>query len=247
MAMVRNERHIAALALVAVIALAIGATFALADPAAPTALTPVTSTARDVSGLPAQSVQARGGNVTEVNIDALTQTRVWQGYYGNIAGEITLDNANNFTFYNWSIATVQGEVYASRNSAVTWANVNCSNSTQRDEENTYINRSSADGDSVTNTYSLTSHPAFSVGSFAVTANSCYSTYGFVANASQTANWSMVFLQDDSGPNGVVYASIINDSVVGFDSVAHDFQLLVPENENTGFIGTTLYYFWVELS
>ena len=34
---------------------------------------------------------------------------------------------------------------------------------------------------------------------------------------------------------------------GFDGAAHDFQLLVAENENAGFIGTTPYYFWVEMS
>jgi hypothetical protein len=58
---------------------------------------------------------------------------------------------------------------------------------------------------------------------------------------------MVLLHDDSNNNGIVYASIINDSVKGFDGATHDFQLLVAENENTGSIGTTPYYFWVELN
>jgi len=243
MKMERNERYIAAITIAVLAALALG-TAALADPGAPTALTTVQSSARNTSQLPAQSVDARGGNVTEVNIQALTQTSVWQGYYGSITGEITLDNANNFTFYNWSLATVRGEVYATRNAAITWGNANCSNTTQRDTEDVYVNRTSADGDSVVNTYSQTSHPAFSVGGFSVAANSCYSTYGFVNNASQGQNWSMVLLHDDTS---IIYASIINDSVMGFDGAAHDFQLLVAENENAGFIGTTPYYFWVEMS
>jgi len=239
-----NERYIAVLAIALALAFTLGASIVFADPNAPSTLTPITSSARNTSTQPAQSVDARGGNVTEVNIFALTQTRVWQGYYGAITGEITLDNGNNYTFYNWSMTTVSGEVYATRNATINWSGTNCSNSTQRTAEDTYIARAASDGDSVLNTYNLTTHPAFSVGSFSVTANSCYSTNGFVNNASQSANWSMVLLHDDYS---IIYASIINDSVIGFDGVAHDFQLLVAENENAGSIGTTPYYFWVELN
>ncbi len=238
-----NERYIAALAVALALAFALSASIASADPNAPTSLTTVQSSGRDLSSQAAQSINAQGGNVTEVNINALTQTRVWQGYYGNIDGEITLDNGNNVTFYNWSLTSVRGEVYATRSTTITWSNANCSNSTQRAAEDTYIGRLATDGDSVLNTYNLTNHTAFTVGSFSVAANSCYSTRGFMNNASQTVNWSMVLLHDDTN---IIYASIINDSAVGFDGATHDFQLLVAENENAGSIGTTPYYFWVEL-
>jgi hypothetical protein len=207
-------------------------------------VTPVQSSARNTSALPAQSVSAQGGNVTEINIQALTQTTAWQGYYGAVSGRITLDNGLNQTFYNWSLTAVRGEVYASRNATIVWSRVNCSNNSQRNAEDTYIGRASTDSDSVVNTFNLTTHTSFGVGGVTIAANSCYSTFGFVSNQTQATNWSQVLLNDNVS---TIYSTIINQSTKGFDGVNHDFQLLVAENENAGNIGTTPYYFWVELT
>ena len=64
----------------------------------------------------ASSYPAIAGNVTEINIDGFTTTQTWQGYYGNISGSIQLANADNKVMYNWSLASPQGEIYASTTS-----------------------------------------------------------------------------------------------------------------------------------
>jgi len=259
--MARNERHIAALVLVAVIALAIGATFAIADPLAPTTLTQTTSSARNISALPAQSVEARGGNVTEVNINALTQTRVWQGYYGNIAGEITLDNANNFTFYNWTAAEPRGQIYATLNTSIAWTGVTCFNFSNDSAafhltiEN-YYGITAPDVDGVNETYTATNHPAFQVG--ARTMSDCPTTYIFRDDAAQTADFINVLLFDPTlNDTGWIYTTVIENrstatgspqDLTCYNGQDCDFQILVNEdghgtNTLTTTWGTGAPYTW----
>ncbi len=60
----------------------------------------------------AQTIEAEAGNVTALSVDAQIITQAWQGYYGNITGTITLDDADNITFYDWSLSSPTGEIYA---------------------------------------------------------------------------------------------------------------------------------------
>ncbi len=223
---------------------AVAASFVVADPNAPLSTTEIGTSSRNLSGLPAQSVNAIGGNVTEININTISITKSWQGYYGNVSGMVTLQDGSNNTFYNWSQAHPKGQIYATRVSSITWSTINCSNSSDVAAENTYLNLTPSDSDSVNNTFSKATHPAFNVGSKALTTNNCpYTTYGYVNNNSQTASYSMVLL--NSGSN-IVYTTITNSSTTGFDGKQHDFQLLVGENERTT-AGVITYYFWTEFS
>lgn len=242
-----SERTLVVLAL-AIATFAFAATLATADPTPPLSVNVQSSSSRDLDNLATQAVDARGGNVTQLNIAALTITQSWQGYYGLISGEITLDDASSNTFYNWSVTTVAGEVFATRNATIGWTNLTCANSSHVSQEEGQLGQNAADGDSVSNTFNLNSHAEFSVGSQTFTTNSCDTTNAFVNNASQTANWTQVLLhKNDSNANNIIYATLINDSTPGFDGGTYDFQLLVGENEHTGSIGVTTYYFWVELN
>ncbi len=237
----KNNTAIFVITLLAVI-FAVTVNFVVAAPNAPIALNPITSSSRDLSSLPAQSANAVGGNVTEININTITVTKSWQGYYGNVSGTIVLQDGTNNTFYNWSSAHAKGEIYATRVNSITWTTINCTNITQVATENTFLNLTGSDADSVNNTYSRTTHPAFATGVVNFTANSCgYTTYGYVNNNSQTSSYSMVLLQ--SGAN-IVYTTITNSSTVGFDGKQHDFEIMVGENEKTT-VGVTPYYFWTE--
>jgi hypothetical protein len=229
----------------AALAFAFMAASVAADPNAPSALTAIQTSSRNLSNQAAQTIGAQGGNVTEMNIQALTVTQSWQGYYGNISGSITLQDATNSTFYNWTMANFNGRVFATRSSSVAWTTVNCTNATNRTNEETYLGQTAGDGDSVTNTFNLTTHMSFTVSTRTILANTCFSTRGFVNNNSQSANYTMVLLSPTNGE--VIYTAIMNKSVVGFDGKQHDFQLLVGENEKTGNIGATTYYFWTEFS
>ena len=221
------------------------ATYALADPVAPTTLTNGTATQRNLSLLAAQTVNAQGGYVTPVNISALAITQHWQGYYGDVTGTIVLADGNNETMYNWSMSTVTGEIYATRDSTPTWAGVSCADVADINTEDTYLNMTGADADSVNLTFDYgKSHPAFSVGATSIAADSCAATNAFDDTGAQVLDFFQVLLED--GTSSIIYATVIDDGATGFDSGAYDFELMVGEDEEPGSAGVTAYYFWVEL-
>lgn len=217
--------------------------FALADPSAPTNIDIGSSSSRDLSGLADQSVSAQAGNVTQINITALAITQSWQGYYGNVSGTMTLDDGDNNTFYNWTIASAAGEVYATRTSAVDFSTINCSNSTHIAAEETSLGQSATDTDAVSNTFDATLHPSFDVGSVAFTANACPSTNAFGPSGAQTNDYFQVLMQDGSA--NTVYSTLLNGTQSGFNGQSWDFQLLVGEDGH-GNTATTTYFFFVEL-
>jgi hypothetical protein len=218
-----------------------------AEPVSVAGLQVIGSSTRTISGI--SNISAQGGNVTELRIDALTVTKTWQGYFGNVTGNIHLDDANNNSFYVWGNATsLSGEIYAARNSSIQWATINCTNSTQRTAEEAYLGVNAVDGDSITNTYGGASHPAFNVGLRPITANSCYNTNVYVNGSSQNASFYQVLLSDYAGnASNIVYATLIENDEFGYNGRQMDFQLMVGENEHDGNSGPTTYYFFVELS
>jgi hypothetical protein len=79
------------------------------------------------SNWPPLSINAMAGNLTQLSITALSQTRTWQGYYGDISATITLDDAQNFTMYDWYDAEPQGEIYAATATVPDWSTIHCFN------------------------------------------------------------------------------------------------------------------------
>ncbi|MDD9954104.1 MAG: hypothetical protein OXR66_07255 [Candidatus Woesearchaeota archaeon] len=223
----------------------VAATLVYAVPSSPTEVNVLGSSSRQLPQVSNGTISAQGGNITEVHINALSITKSWQGYFGNITGNIRLDDANNDTFYAWGNTTVSGEVYASRNDTISWTTINCTNATERTTEETYLGHVVADGDSITNTFNSTSHPSFFVGLVNVTEDSCFSTNAFVNGAAQSAEFYQMLLSDNE--SNVVYTTIIETASTGFNGQTVDFQLLVGENEHSGSEGPTTYYFFTELS
>lgn len=72
---------------------------------------------------------AWAGNITEVNINAYSSTQTWQGYFGNVTGTIQLADSTDDVMYNWTLASPEGEVYASSNNTIFWTSIQCLNYT----------------------------------------------------------------------------------------------------------------------
>lgn len=231
----------------------LAAGFALADPSAPLELNEISDTTWTPGAYPVQSIEALAGNITAINIEGLTQTKAWQGYYGNLSGTITLDDALNNTFYNWTAAEPRGEVYATLNDSITWANVQCydvSGAGTTAIENFY-GIASNDADGVDETYTDT-YFGVVVGTNNIT--DCNSTFIFRDDASQTADFQNILLEDPgNAPTGWIYTAIVEDStdvttdLTCFNGQECDFQILVNEDGHGTDTATTTYYFWVELS
>ena len=233
-----------------------------ADPTAPRSLTASGPSTFIPGSYAPQSVNAIAGNITALAIEAVGQTRAWQGYHGNITGSITLDDALNFTFYNWSSAEPQGQIYATLNSSIAWSTIQCFNfSTTGGVANAnwltienYYGVGTDDPDGINETFAATDHPAFQVGSR--TMDDCPTTYIFQNDAAQSTNFVNVLLYDNSSAvnqTGWVYTTLIEDKDVGVttDNVCYngapcDFQILVNDDGHGTNTAVTSYYFWVEL-
>ena len=184
------------------------------------------------------NLSAQAGNVTALNIDQTRITDIWQGYYGNVSGSIVLENSAGNNFYDWTIAAITGEVYASRNTVSSWSSINCTNRTQWEAEETALNIGSTLTDGINETYNANNHPAFDVGTR--TMNSCPSTRPYNATGVAGQFWNILL---NSDVTNVIYASRLADNSNSFDNGTADFEILVPTNRTTGL---STYFFYVEL-
>ena len=185
-------------------------------------------------------VDAQAGNVTELSLHGLSVTRFWQGFYGNITGSIILADGSGNNFYDWNISVPTGQVYASRNSAVSWDTVACPDPADITAEETALSQDASDPDSITNTFTAVNHPAFDVAGDAITG--CPTTQAYNASGEQGNSFWQVLLRAGSD---IVYTTIIEDtSPAGFDGSPWHFQLLVGEDGTDE--NPTPYYFYLEL-
>ncbi len=202
-------------------------------------------------------VPAIAGNLTELNITGVTQTRSWQGFFGNVSGTIILEDSSGFRFYDWTAAEPQGQVYASVNETITWTDVACApldtDAAFRASWTAFYGMLETDYDDLNRTYILNDHPEIYVGSTTIAENSCRSTYTFQNNESQTGNFPSLLLTSDDATT-LIFTAILEDktvdtrdSLVGYDGGLYDFQLLVAEDGRTdNNQDTTPYFFWVEI-
>jgi hypothetical protein len=202
------------------------------------------------AAISAGTLNISGGYIATINISASSQNPHWKGLVGQVTGSFTLDDAGGSTLYDWSLSTIGGEVYATRNSStVSWSSMRCANKTVLENENTALSHTNPN-DNITRTFNGTTHAEFFVGNVNISVNSCangtLNTY--VGNASQDTDFEEITLTDGTLNNGkVVYAAILETNVAGFDSNTYDFQMIVPEVGSQGNTAWTAYYLYVELS
>ena len=240
------KRVTATLVLTLLMGILFYAAITIAQPSGPESINTIQSQRGNVTNS-AVSVTAQAGNVTELDITATQITTAWQGFYGNISGNIVLQDSSGNNFYNWSgLGAISGEVYASRNDSVVWGSIGCINDTEISSENTYLGKTTADPDDITNTFNTSSHPEFDVGTTTISSNACNSTNAFINTGQSATDFYQVLLAD--GSSNIVYTTLIDEDQTGFDGTANDFQLLVGENGNATQAATlTPYFFYIELS
>jgi hypothetical protein len=218
----------------------------------------------NVSVYTPDDVEAEAGNVTELQLTAIATTKSWQGYYGNISGQISLEDTQGNVFYNWTSVEPKGEIYASTTNTIEWTNITCFNWTGQsitvETEEARYGITDDQGDGIDETYGSSGlDKNFFVGSRNITGVSndvgatCQTTntfqYGLQGVSDQFEN---VLLTDNAG--ALVFTTVIenNDAnnatdINGFDNAPHDFQLMVAEDGHDGQEDTTTtYYFWAEI-
>jgi len=219
----------------------------------------VSSSRPNLSSYPPATTWAEAGNVSHINLTAIATTKAWQGYYGEITGVLTLENSDGYVFYNWSTNEPKGEIYASINNTVDWANIVCFH---HDGSNGNFDVDAAEGwfgiedddeDGINETFTDALDDNFFVGSVNIsTTGTCVATNTYVLGSQQVnGDFENILLTDQ---DVLVFTTIIENNeadnstdVVGFDGNTHDFQMLVAEDGHDGQEdNTTTYYFWAEI-
>jgi hypothetical protein len=239
----------------------IGATYIVfaAPPTGSSSVQQVTSSARTNFNQSPQSVAALAGNVSQLEINVTKQTSYWQGYYGNVSGMITLDNAQNFTMYQWAgMGDVGGNLYASEQGNIIWANVMCANISPSmnksgcggvaqtagecinlSEMLTRYSMSTTDADNINKTFTSTNSITVDTLSLA----NCPATNLYLNDSSQATRWNETLLTQNNTEN-LIYAVNLENNIYGFNNNTWDFQMIVGEKRDGAL--TTTYYFYIEL-
>jgi len=189
------------------------------------------------------------GTITTLVLDATQQVQTWKGYVGNVTGALSLKDSSDYTLYDWDLTgvTITGQVYSTRNSSVDFSSVSCVSTPTVNSEDTFNNLSSTQTDNINNTFNYQNHTSFYVGTHQITANSCKSTATYINSTAQTVNETADFqevLLEDSG-NNLIYTTLIEDNVNGYNLNPYDFQMIVAESPLKS--TPTTYYFFTEIS
>lgn len=233
-----KKKLVITMLLLAVLTLAI--VIAAPDPGG-AVLTPGASSRGTDTDASSNPQNAQAGNVTQLNINQSRITQIWQGYYGNVSGQIVLENSGGDTFYDWSLAAITGEVYATRNTVDDWSAINCTNSTHWEAEETELNIVGTDTDGINETYDTVTHPTFDVGTKTIPLDYCRATRPY-NSAGAAGAWYNVLLNSNS--TNTVYTVVLSEDSSAFDGSLADFELLVPTDKSSGL---ATYYFYVELA
>ncbi|MCK4670721.1 MAG: hypothetical protein KAT43_05970 [Nanoarchaeota archaeon] len=187
------------------------------------------------------TTNATGGYIANRDLLVQSQTNNWQGYYGQVTGNISLADASGDVMYAWTSVTIEGEVFASKSASVIWTSIAAYDALGFAGNCTAPGTEAGTGsDRVNNTFTGSTGPRQNtdIADQTITANSACATETYV-NGAQAANiWEEYILTD--GTNWV-WATEINDSGTAFDGATEDFQLIVPANTTT-----LTYYLYVEL-
>lgn len=190
--------------------------------------------------------QDERGTIITVRMNVTQQSLYWKAYVGNVSGLITLDDSNNYTIYDWTLSTIEGEVYATRKSTTAdWASIVCAQTSQVETEANTLNHSADKSDNLNSTFGRNNHTQFYVGNVQFTASVCnYTLYPYVNDSTQNSDFVEVLLYDGSD---IIYTTILNNSITGYSEQPYDFQMLVGEKGQEGSVTPSTYYFYVELT
>jgi hypothetical protein len=242
-----NNGLLAFLLFIALFAFLISDLVSAANPVGPDSVVIESNTTKSSVG--SYTLNVSGGRVVVFNMSSEIQNTRWKAFIGRVSGSFTLDDAMGSTVYDWSLATITGEVYATRNSSsITWTNLTCASVANLNTENTRMSQTSS-ADNLTATFNISSgatHDEFFVASRNISQNTCPTLNTYVANQSQDTRFEEIALYEYMGGN-IVYASILEQDAYGYDNRTYDFQMIVPENGAAGWSGATAYYLYVEIS
>jgi hypothetical protein len=200
------------------------------------------------SAVSPQSGNHSKGSIHTIGLTAEQQDMKWKAYVGNISSTFVLDDANDYSIYQWTVNSFSGQVYLSRG-AIDWSAVSCATIANKQAEDTAVGHTSTSEDSVNSTFVTQGHKGFSVGTIPINANQCFATATWANDTMQTASATTPFtelLLWDSTNTRMVYTTFVENNAAGYRTNPYDFQAIVPDDAVPANAAMT-YYFYLELA
>ena len=217
-------------------------------PVGPQFITEIQNERYNVTFYNTTRVYAEAGNLTELRIQGLTQTEAWQGYYGYITGTIVLDDEQQNTMYNWTVAEPQGKIFASNETISDWSTAHCldlyamntsaagytyswdagarSTTTTKWLNVSHIEAAFGieydDDDGVNETFRYQRHERFWVGTLEFPANTCNTTFTYINDTIQQVDFMEALLTVNNS-DSLVFMTIIETSEPGNQSEQYGFD------------------------
>ena len=191
---------------------------------------------------------ARGGYITSVDLSASSQTVKWQGYFGEIDGTVTLEDASGNQMYEWNWVSEQGGTVfavARESSAPIWTDT-YNNDVTREELDSVWGYTGSDTAAITFD-DPNGSTEFDVAGYTVPMDGRDALYTLLQNGSDST-FEEVLLTDQEtvdGKEDFIFACRIDDDAADFQGSTSDYQLIVPDTIAAD--TTTTYYFYVEMS
>ena len=216
-------------------------TFVEAVPSAPDFLN-ITENESWSGSVTGSEINISGGIISSLSVSATLQNSHWKAFVGWVSGKFTLEDSGSSSIYDWSLSSIGGQVYATRNaSIVDWGNIRCATAGEILAEDVALEHSGEDNISMT--FSGTNNGTYVVAGTSIDAGNCSSMNTYVNSVSQSSAFEEFVLYDS---NSLVFAAEIEDAATGYDGVGYDFQMIVPENGNESSSVITPYYLYVEI-
>ncbi len=194
------------------------------------------------------------GYIHTIELTSEQQDYKWKAYVGNVSSTFVLDDADDYSIYQWQLTSFSGQVYITRNDTIDWGSVSCATPGNKDTEDGDLGRDTDSEDSVNKTFSSVAHKQFDIGSTNIGQNTCFSTATWVNNTQQTPSTTQPFTEVllwDSDTTSMIYTTFVENDVSGYrddgtPGTTYDFQAIVPEDDQQSNPALT-YYFYLELS
>jgi hypothetical protein len=184
------------------------------------------------------------GNLSVLSVFGRSTTQSWQGYFGNVSGTIELANFAGDVLYNWSLASPNGQIYATSAFDFNFPTLQCANSSHIEGEEQRINQNSSDVDSVSNTFGVKNHPLFYVGNQQFSSDDCFSINLFDETGEPGSEFYEVLLGD--GGLNILYTALLEEDSAGFDDKSRDFEMIVGVDGHEATTDIDEYFFYLEL-
>lgn len=194
---------------------------------------------RWVPGASTGNDTTEGGNITALNLSANSLTDKWAAYFGNVTGQIILDDdGTGNAVYTWTVtSSPSGEVCASQDASFPFASAQVG--AAADIDTVWVFGSAADNAANTFTTS-TCDLVFTEATVTDTATATHQ--GASSFETCAIDEGTAAVEDD-----FAFCAIINSAGTNYNGASANYEIMVPTTNATGIAGSETYWFFVELN